>query len=473
MKQHIKKYLPTFDKIWRIKADFPLFKIIVIVLSIVTVALIIFSAIYFSSPDNKHAHGAKAIVGGEYAPEGEYPFIVRLSDGELVLGNGMRGYCGGALINQEWVITAAHCLAYDPQHMIDVDVYVGIYNIQDLELNKYEYQVRTSKVFIKHPNYEYYYDTPEFDIALLKLDRPIELNEYIQPIVLNNNAQYDQVGQYVTAIGWGNTEREGDGKPPDILKQVQLEIVETTDKELILEGRGTTAPGDSGGPVFNKINGRYNLIGIHSATNYNASFEIKVRSFYPWIMRTMAENTYNVDPGCIESYPHDRGCYRSGDQFYRTCSTNPLPTPPVAGTEAYLPTNECDQTQESQPTNPPNIPEEDQREREHCDPNDTDTWFVYTDENNGKCVCTNSISGGDTYEEVNKSYCQGSEGEENNEVEEPLEEDDDESNNQQNICTEGQSCGTAENPCARDDVGHCSGCNGGWCKGGFCKTCGD
>jgi len=49
-------------------------------------------------------HRSKRIIGGTYAPRGAWPWQVAL---RFMTGIYM---CGGALISDRWVVTAAHCL---------------------------------------------------------------------------------------------------------------------------------------------------------------------------------------------------------------------------------------------------------------------------------------------------------------------------------------------------------------------------
>ena len=51
----------------------------------------------------------KTIFGGTDAQDGKYPFYAKLN--QKVNGT-FRHFCGGALISSEYIMTAAHCLAY-------------------------------------------------------------------------------------------------------------------------------------------------------------------------------------------------------------------------------------------------------------------------------------------------------------------------------------------------------------------------
>ena len=95
------------------------------------------------------------IVGGTAAPDGKYPWQVRLyrSDDDTV------GFCGGSIIDEKWVLTAAHCL-------IDTQAVVVGYGSND--------RTKTTKIesekIIVHPGY---IAGEKADVALIKLKRPI------------------------------------------------------------------------------------------------------------------------------------------------------------------------------------------------------------------------------------------------------------------------------------------------------------
>ena len=80
----------------------------------------------------------KMITGGTEAPEGKYPWQVRLyssMDDKI-------GFCGGSIIDDKWILTAAHCL-------LDTDaVVVGYGNNDRTKTTKIE-----SEKIIVHPGY--------------------------------------------------------------------------------------------------------------------------------------------------------------------------------------------------------------------------------------------------------------------------------------------------------------------------------
>ena len=125
------------------------------------------------------------IVGGTAAPDGKYPWQVRLysSDSDVV------GFCGGSIIDEKWILTAAHCL-------LDTDAVMVGYGSND--------RTKTTKIesekIIVHPGY---IAGEKADVALVKLKKPIPDAKAIAYA----DAAQDQAllpdGANVVVTGWG------------------------------------------------------------------------------------------------------------------------------------------------------------------------------------------------------------------------------------------------------------------------------
>ncbi|KAG7231602.1 hypothetical protein INR49_006675, partial [Caranx melampygus] len=123
------------------------------------------------------------IVGGEDAAPGAWPWQAM-----VVVEDTM--FCGGSLINDQWVMTAAHCFLRTST--VGVTVYLG--RQTHLGPNPNE-QNRTVSQIIKHPQYN---DTTlDNDIVLVKLSSPVTFTNYIRPVCL---AAADSV--YEVGPGW-------------------------------------------------------------------------------------------------------------------------------------------------------------------------------------------------------------------------------------------------------------------------------
>merc|ERR1711892_729920 len=203
------------------------------------------------------------IVGGYEAEEHEWPWIVALFIDDA-------WFCGGALISDEFVLTAAHC-AEDAQRF---DIMAGAHNVRaDSEPERVEISSYNGWT---HPEWDT--NTLANDLALIRLPEKIPLNDYISPSCLPTSELVAQEGDLVTPIGWGKPSDSAGGISPVLRMVVDLPIITNKacndiygivgDGVVCMDtsgGKGTCS-GDSGGPLgyFDESRERWIEIGIVS-----------------------------------------------------------------------------------------------------------------------------------------------------------------------------------------------------------------
>jgi len=244
--------------------------------------------------------GKGRIVGGEVAEDGEFPWQVSLRQ----IGSiGMTHFCGGSVINENWVMTAGHCCAGQTPAFMHV-VAGGI----KLNNNEGEEEKRDLDKIIGHPDYDSNQLTN--DICLLKLKSPLEMTDFIQPIALPAPMSETEAGTIATVTGWGTT-NEGGISLPNTLHKVDVPVVsdEECNKDYsssnapeiaasmicagLPEGGKDSCQGDSGGPFIDAES--KTLIGVVSwgigcgRAGYPGVYT-QVSYFIDWIEETMANN---------------------------------------------------------------------------------------------------------------------------------------------------------------------------------------
>ncbi|XP_076041677.1 trypsin-1-like [Oratosquilla oratoria] len=175
--------------------------------------------------------GLQKIVGGSEAQPGEFKY--QLSFQDISFGSEFH-FCGASLYKNNYAISAAPCVDgedYDnPSHL---QVVAGEHN---RDINEGTEQTAKLAKIIRHEHFSSW--TFANDISLLKLETPLEFNEYVQPIDLPAQGQ-DSMGDCIVT-GWGAL-FEG-GSTTNKLMKVTAPIV--TDEEC-RKSHGTSLVEDS------------------------------------------------------------------------------------------------------------------------------------------------------------------------------------------------------------------------------------
>ncbi|KAM7356939.1 brachyurin-like [Cochliomyia hominivorax] len=204
------------------------------------------------------------ITNGELAKPGQFPYQAGLS---LVFGSS-GAWCGGTLISDRWILTAAHCT----DGADGVTVYLGAVDIKN-ENEKGQQRIYTSKSnIVVHANWDP--NTLSNDISLIKLPVAIEFNERVQPATLPKkvDGKYSSYeGDMAYASGWGK-ESDSSTSVAQYLQYIEVPVMKQstcktyylgmiTDKMICISTKGnkSTCNGDSGGPlVYNE--GKVNYV---------------------------------------------------------------------------------------------------------------------------------------------------------------------------------------------------------------------
>ncbi|KAL1398102.1 hypothetical protein pipiens_009239 [Culex pipiens pipiens] len=239
------------------------------------------------------------IVGGEAAKPGEFPHQALLGYADANAPEGYRFDCGGSLISERFVLTAAHCFAKGYPKIIRL----GEHSLDDEYDNQVDFNIEK---FYKHPNHRF--KSAYNDIALIKLDQNVKFSKIIRPACLWTGSALNVSS--VIATGFGLNDTAGD--KADILQKVMLDFLDreqcdekfgslakfprgVVDSQLCIgskRGGKDTCQGDSGGPVqvITEPKGcTYHVLGLTSTAlqgcgiGQSEAIYTRVSSYIDWI----------------------------------------------------------------------------------------------------------------------------------------------------------------------------------------------
>lgn len=226
------------------------------------------------------------VVNGQNAQRHAWPWQISLRV------NG-RHICGGSIISPRWVLTASHCVERNP-YPRGYTVIVGAHAQSE--------RPRRDQVFyltrvIMHERYRQL----NYDVALLELNRPIQMSYKARPVCLPQHGSRVSPGTRCYITGWGRM--VGGGKGANILQQAMLPVANDkrcqsvngrlgrvySDTMICAGGQGRGGcQGDSGGPFVCNEGGRWVLRGAVSWGHRNCRTDFytvfaRVSTFVNWI----------------------------------------------------------------------------------------------------------------------------------------------------------------------------------------------
>ncbi|KAF6288310.1 kallikrein related peptidase 14 [Rhinolophus ferrumequinum] len=224
------------------------------------------------------------IIGGYTCIQHSQPWQVALLAGPM-----RRFLCGGALLSDQWVITAAHCAR------LILWAALGKHNLRRREATEQVLRVARQ---VPHPQYNS--RTHDNDLMLLRLERPARLGRAVRPITVAQTCA--SPGTSCRVSGWGTTSSPI-ARYPNSLQCVNISIASDQQCQKAYSGAITdgmvcagvpqggkdSCQGDSGGPLVcrGQLQGLVSWGMEHCAQPGYPGVYTNLCKYHDWILQTM------------------------------------------------------------------------------------------------------------------------------------------------------------------------------------------
>ena len=249
---------------------------------------------------NVEKESSTRIIGGVNAGENEWPWIVRL----ILISSDSESQCGGTIIDNNWVLSAAHCCEGVEQIRA---VFSDLSASDTSEANEYEL---IADSFVSNPLYA----GVGFDLCLIHFTEDLiaeDADGDVEAACISET--HPDHGSACWVAGWGVDESAG---LSDTLKQAGVNIMDQEyclahvgmagsleeddicagvpdyDNDELTDGGIDSCQGDSGGPLICDYNGKATVVGAVSrgtgcALEGTAGLYSAVSTSYEWIQNTI------------------------------------------------------------------------------------------------------------------------------------------------------------------------------------------
>lgn len=240
----------------------------------------------------------------------------------MSLRNSDGHFCGGSILNDRYILTAAHCVENTSKSSITI--WAGVTDFYSP--GNYRQILKVKNIYI-HPKFRR--STLDYDVAVLEVKKPFRFNNNVQPVTLisSSDKRPERVGNTVQVSGWG-VPISGGSYTSNLLYAVDVPVISNQTAQKSVNGTitprmiatGPVSPvkrkgvcnGDSGGPLVFKQSDKKDIqIGVVSwaiwkcPNNKNSiSGYARVSELIPWIYDQML----SLSGGA-------RVCYNSGRTY--------------------------------------------------------------------------------------------------------------------------------------------------------------
>ncbi|KAF2367647.1 Serine proteases trypsin domain [Trinorchestia longiramus] len=266
------------------------------------------------------------IVGGSVTTISEFPWMVGIAFKSTNFT-----FCGGTLITDRHVLTAAHCV-YRYQQQPSV-LYIKAGASERLNA-AFTLNIKAIRV---HPKYTEF--KTAFDIAVVALEHPVQFSATLLPVCPPSDSEPADVYKNGVVIGWGKTDDRGTVStqlqkttvdlmtPAECRRQSSYDSSEINNKIICASSPGRdSCQGDSGGPLMVSNNNIIEVIGIVSwgigcAEQQYPGVYTKIYSYRTWIKAMTRSGTKcEANPIVKSVQPENAVDYRKEHNIFNTDS---------------------------------------------------------------------------------------------------------------------------------------------------------